>query len=212
MHEIIAQITNTLISLIDQLGYFGVFILMFIESTFSPIPPSELVMAPAGVLAQSGQMNLIILWCAGTFGSLGGALFNYCLAYWLGRPFIIKYGKYFFIKAHTFEKIETFFNKYGSMATFVGRLLPVVRHLISLPAGASKMPLVPFISWTLIGAGIWCAILLALGYIFGAQFITQTNGMWSIKPEFYQYTHWIVIGIIGCALPAFFIKYKLSKK
>jgi membrane protein DedA with SNARE-associated domain len=209
----IAEITHQLLSLLDQFGYLGVFLLMLVESTFSPIPPSELVMAPAGVLAQQGQMNVYIVWLLGTVGSLCGALFNYALAFYLGRPFIMKYGKYFFIKPHVFEKIETFFLKYGTMATFIGRLLPVVRHLISLPAGASKMPLIPFMTWTVIGSAIWCGILTALGYFLGAQFISHEADRWVIKPEFYQYTHWIVIGIVAFAVPAFWIKLKwLNKK
>ena len=162
MHEIVNWIVET----VGAMGYVGIFIMMFLESSFFPFP-SEVAMIPAGYLASKGDMSLVAAFFAGVGGSLTGALFNYVLGHKLGRPFLMKYGKYLFIKPETVEKVENFFEKYGPASTFWGRLLPGIRQYISLPAGIGRMPLAAFSLYTFLGAGIWCAILLGLGYIFG---------------------------------------------
>jgi membrane protein DedA with SNARE-associated domain len=148
------------------LGYPGIVVLMAIESSILPLP-SELVMPPAGYLAAKGQMNGILAVAAGTLGSVIGALVNYGLALFVGEPLLRKYGKYVLVSARSLDRSEAFFRRHGEISTLIGRLLPVVRHLISIPAGVSRMSLQRFILFTALGAGVWCAVLTYLGYIIG---------------------------------------------
>lgn len=164
----IHEIANTIVSYIGDLGYTGIFLLMFLESTFFPFP-SEIVMVPAGYLAYKGEMNLYAVVTVGILGSVAGALFNYYLAIHFGRKFLLHYGKYFFIKETTLDKLEIFFNKHGELSTFNGRLVPGIRQLISLPAGLARMNVVKFSLYTALGAGIWVIVLVALGYLIGTQ-------------------------------------------
>jgi membrane protein DedA with SNARE-associated domain len=150
------------------MGYPGIFLLMAMESSVIPIP-SELVMPPAGYLAQQGQMNMALAILCGTAGSLIGAYANYFAARFLGRPLILKYGKYVFITEEKFAKVETFFLRHGEISTFIGRLLPVIRHLISLPAGLAGMNHLKFCTYTLLGAGIWVTVLTSIGYFIGSN-------------------------------------------
>jgi membrane protein DedA with SNARE-associated domain len=149
-----------------RLGYPGIMVLMAIESSVLPLP-SELVMPPAGYLAAKGQMNSVLAVAAGTLGSVIGALVNYALALFVGEPLLRKYGKYVLVSARSLDRTEAFFRRHGEISTLIGRLLPVVRHLISIPAGVSRMNLGRFIFFTALGAGIWCAILTYLGWIIG---------------------------------------------
>ncbi len=167
------EIIQNLLSLIDTLHYWGVFILMTIESSFIPFP-SELIVPPAAYLAAQGKMNVYLVVLSGTLGSLLGALINYYLAMWLGRPLVFslvkkKWAKFFLLSEKKVEKSEKYFLKYGGLSTFLCRLVPAVRQLISLPAGFTRMKLKPFIFFTTLGAGIWVSVLAALGYVFGAQ-------------------------------------------
>lgn len=162
LHEIV----NFIVQTVGDLGYIGIFIMMFLESTFFPFP-SEVVMIPAGYLVYKGEMNMFIVLLCGITGSLAGALFNYYLAIYVGRKIIIKYGKYFFIKESTIIKAEDFFAKHGHISTFSGRLIPAVRQLISFPAGLARMNLLSFSIYTTLGATIWVVILTLLGYYIG---------------------------------------------
>jgi len=164
MHEVIDWLLQT----IGAMGYPGIFLLMALESSVIPIP-SELVMPPAGYLAQQGQMSVPLAILCGTAGSLLGAYANYFAARFLGRPLILKFGKYFFITEEKFSKVEAFFLRHGEISTFIGRLLPVVRHLISLPAGLSGMNHLRFSLYTLLGAGIWVTVLTFIGYFIGSN-------------------------------------------
>jgi len=159
-------IINFLVSNILTLGYTGIFILMFLESSFFPFP-SEVVMIPAGYLAYKGEMNLYLAIFFGISGSYVGALFNYFLARKYGRKFLIKYGKYFFMTPKKLESLESFFKSHGHISTFNGRLIPVIRQYISMPAGLAKMNLSKFSIYTILGAGIWVVILTMLGYLIG---------------------------------------------
>lgn len=154
-------------------GFLLIFIFMTIESSFIPFP-SEVVMIPAGFLAIRGELltgnfmvdaSLAVI--AGIAGSLAGAYINYYLALSLGRKALYQYGKYFFLSPATVKRAEEIFLEYGALATFVCRLLPAIRQLISLPAGLAKMPLGSFTLFTTLGAGIWVVILTAVGAWFG---------------------------------------------
>ena len=164
MYEIINWIVRT----VGGLGYPGIIIMMFLESSFIPFP-SEVVMIPAGYLAYKGEMNLVLAILAGTLGSLTGALFNYYLAIKLGRPFLLHYGKYVMFNEASLQKMEDFFARHGHISTFTGRLIPVVRQYISLPAGLARMNLAVFSFYTSLGAGIWVTILALLGYFIGGN-------------------------------------------
>jgi len=162
------DIAAFLVQSIGEMGYIGIFLLMFLESTFFPFP-SEVIMIPAGYLAFQGEMNLYAVVLTGILGSVAGALFNYYIAMHFGRAFLLKYGKYLFIKPETLDKLEAFFQKHGELSTFNGRLIPGIRQLISLPAGLSRMNLVRFSLYTALGAGIWVVVLVALGYLLGSN-------------------------------------------
>ena len=154
-------------------GLLLIFIFMTIESSFIPFP-SEVVMIPAGFLAARGEMltgnvfiDCILAVIIGTSGSLAGAYVNYYLSLYLGRTALHKYGKYFFLKEETILRAEEVFREYGAAATFICRLLPGIRQLISIPAGLAKMPLGSFTLFTGLGAGIWVVILTAIGAWLG---------------------------------------------
>jgi len=180
MHELI----NWLVETIGALGYPGIFILMALESSVFPIP-SEVVMPPAGYLVQQGKMSMGLVILCGTLGSLAGAYANYFAARWLGRPLVIRYGRYVGISEENFNRVETFFLSHGEISTFIGRLLPVIRHLISIPAGLARMNHLRFSLYTLVGAGIWVSILSWIGYFIGAE-----------QDLILRYSHQAVIGVV----------------
>jgi len=165
-----------LIDTVGALGYPGIVALMFIESSFLPLP-SELVMPPAGYLVARGRMDPVLAVLAGTLGSIGGALFNYWFAVTVGEPFLRRYGKYMLVREHHLDKAEAYFARHGEISTFVGRLLPVLRHLISIPAGMSRMPLGKFVAFTGLGAAIWCAVLVYIGWFLGRHEAVLREGV-----------------------------------
>ena len=164
--ELLHVVIDFLVETIGSLGYIGIFALMFLESTFFPFP-SEVVMIPAGYLAYKGEMNIYIVLLMGILGSLGGALLNYYLSKTLGRRLLLKYGHYIGFEEDKLIKMEKFFKSHGEISTFNGRLIPVIRQYISLPAGLSNMNIFKFSLYTSLGASIWVAILAFLGYILG---------------------------------------------
>jgi membrane protein DedA with SNARE-associated domain len=197
---LLASIVNFIVETVGSLGYIGIFIMMFLESSFFPFP-SEVVMIPAGYLAYKGEMNIYIAIIVGILGSLTGALFNYYLAVKFGRKFLIKYGKYFFIKEPTIVKMEEFFKSHGHISTFSGRLIPAIRQYISFPAGLARMNLFVFCIYTSLGAGIWIIILTLLGYFLGDnQALIQ------------EYLHSIIIGILIFLVVLALWYYKRIKK
>jgi membrane protein DedA with SNARE-associated domain len=167
------EFVNYFLHLFDQMGYVGVIVLMAIESSFIPFP-SEVVIPPAAYLASQGEMNVWLVILSGIVGSLIGAVFNYIFALYLGRGLVYKladhrFSKFLMIDSKKVQRAEDYFLKYGNMSTLIGRLVPVVRQLISLPAGFSKMNFGNFIFFTAVGSGIWTCILAVLGYCFGAN-------------------------------------------
>ena len=173
MLDQLAAHLNAIAALAPVWGYALIFLFMAIESSFIPFP-SEVVMIPAGFLAARGELTLhapvadLALACAtGLLGSLAGAYFNYYLSAKLGEPFLRRYGKWFFLKPEALDRACEVFNRYGALTTFVCRLIPVIRQLISIPAGLARMPLGTFTFFTSLGAGIWTFLLALAGYCLG---------------------------------------------
>ena len=192
-------------------GYALIFLFMAIESSFIPFP-SEVVMIPAGFLAARGELTLhapvadLALACAtGLLGSLAGAYFNYYLSAKLGEPFLRRYGKWFFLKPEALDRACEVFNRYGALTTFVCRLIPVIRQLISIPAGLARMPLGTFTFFTSLGAGIWTFLLALAGYGLGrtAGDITYNQLVHRGKELIDANLVWVILG--GVLLAAAYV-------
>lgn len=197
----IREMMRGLVDWIGAMGYPGIFLLMAMESSVLPVP-SELVMPPAGYLAHEGRMNPWIAIFAGSVGSLAGAYANYYFSRLVGRPLILKYGKYVLIPEEKFRRVESFFLRHGEISTFIGRLLPVIRHLISIPAGLSGMSHARFSAYTLLGAFLWCSILTWIGYAIGRN-----------EELILEYSRhavaWVVVG--SCLLVFLYVRYHRRK-
>lgn len=164
LHDLI----NWLVAAIGSMGYTGILLLMAMESSVIPIP-SEIALPPAGYLVQQGKMNMALVILSGTSASLVGAYANYFAARYLGRRLLLRYGRYVWITEEHFARVEQFFRDHGEISTFVGRLLPVARHLVSLPAGLASMNHWKFSLYTLAGGALWVSVLTLLGYFIGAN-------------------------------------------
>ena len=151
-----------------DLGYPGIVVLMAIESSVLPLP-SELVMPPAGYLAAKGEMQFWVAIACGVLGSVLGALASYGLANWLGRPLLLRLGRYVRISETGLARSERYFAAHGEISTFLARLLPVARHLISLPAGLARMNVARFVTFTALGALAWCTVLTWVGWVIGRK-------------------------------------------
>lgn len=193
-----------LLNVLLQLGYPGIVALMAMESSILPVP-SELVMPPAGYWAAKGQMSFPLALACGVLGSVIGALANYFGAHYIGRPLLQRYGKYVFLSEKNLERSERFFAQHGEISTLIGRLFPVIRHLISIPAGLHRMPLPKFILYTAIGAGVWCAILTWIGYFLG-----QHEGVLR-NEEIHRYVTWALLILIPVTAIAILV-YALRRR
>lgn len=195
MEEFIVNLTG---GALDNLNYFWIIVFMTIESSFIPFP-SEVVMIPAAYMAAAeGEMNVGMIITCGTIGALLGALVNYALAYYLGRPIVYRFansrfGHICLIDQEKVEKAEAFFYKHGVFSTLIGRLIPAIRQLISIPAGLSKMNIWKFIIYTCLGAGIWNAVLVGIGLVFHSQI-----GKEELIAKISHYSH--IIGYTAIAL------------
>lgn len=198
----VRELAQNLVDLIFDWGYLGIFFLMTIESSFIPFP-SEIVLIPAGYLASKGEMDIAMILASSMAGSLAGAFINYYLALFLGIKMLRKYGKYLFINENAQQKMEQFFQKHGHISTFIGRLIPGIRQLISIPAGLARMNLAVFSLYTALGASIWALILVMLGYTIG-------ENQELIDTYLKQITFGVVIALSLLAL--WYIKYQKSKK
>ncbi len=184
---------------VETWGYAGVFVLMALESSIVPVP-SEIVMPPAAFWAAQGKMDFGGVVLAGTAGSFVGSILNYYLARWLGEPVINRYGKYFLMPPEKVKMAEVFVARFGTAGIFLARLLPVVRHLISIPAGILKMPVVPFSIATTVGAGIWCFILAWFGReVLGSQpeLLQSPEAMIAVLKA---KLHWFVLAVVSLAV------------
>lgn len=208
MIDALASHLDAIAALAPTWGYVFIFAFMAIESSFIPFP-SEIVMIPAGFLAARGELtlrapvpDLVLATAVGIAGSLAGAYFNYFLSMRLGEPFLRKYGRWFFVKPEALDRACEVFNRYGGATTFVCRLIPVIRQLISIPAGLSHMPLGRFTFFTGLGAGIWTAILSAAGYWFGrsAGDITYLDLVHKGKALIDAHLAWIVLGALALGI------------
>ena len=204
MLETLAGHLDALSAIAPTWGLVLVFVFMAVESSFIPFP-SEVVMIPAGFLAARGELGLapaaalVAAILVGILGSLLGAFVNYYLALWVGKPFLLKYGKWFFVKPEPLNRACEVFNRYGAATTFVCRLIPVIRQLISIPAGISRMPLGSFALFTGLGAGIWSAILALVGFWLGrtAGDITYLELVQQGKAAAAHNLPWVILGAVA---------------
>ncbi len=195
---------DTLAAQAPTWGYALIFLFMAIESSFIPFP-SEVVMVPAGFLAARGELSFgsprldfAAAVLVGVLGSLAGAYVNYFLASKLGDTFLRRHGKYFFLDPARLDRCEDLFRRYGDLTTFACRLLPVIRQLISLPAGLAKMPLGRFTVFTALGAGMWTVILTAIGYYLGhaTTDMTYEQVLARAKELLSRNYGWIILGVV----------------
>lgn len=204
MFDFVEKIFFLLKDLISSLGYFGIGGAMMIESMCIPLP-SEMTLPLAGLLVADGKMDFWLANAAVAIGSMIGSLIAYAVGFYGGRPFILKYGKYFFVSEEHYYKAENTFNRYGSAAVFFGRLLPVIRTFISLPAGMAKMNLKKFLLFSLTGMLPWNFILIFLGYKLGQQYETV------VRPIFKRFEY-VVIGSIVVAILFFVLRSIIKHK
>jgi len=196
--NIIETISNFIISVIEQLGYGGVFVGMMLESTGLPIP-SEVIMPFAGYVVWKGGLTLIGITLAGTLGCLAGSLIAYYIGLWGGRPLLERYGKYVLIRKGELDRADGWFEKYGDSAVFISRLLPIVRTFISFPAGIVHMDVKKFSVYTVLGSLPWCFALAYAGVLLGPHWE-------NIKGLFRYLDIAIVVGFI--ALVAYLIYHR----
>ena len=203
MIETLAASLDQIAALAPTWGLVFIFVFMAVESSFIPFP-SEVVMIPAGFLAARGELTgappvaLALAIAVGVLGSLAGAYVNYFLALWVGRPFLERYSKWFFVKPEPLARACEVFNDYGAATTFVCRLVPVIRQLISIPAGIARMKLGAFTLFTGLGAGIWTAILALVGFGLGrtAGDITYLELVTRGKAAAAANLPWVVLGAL----------------
>ncbi len=205
---------NWISALLGNLNYTTIFILMLLESTVVPVP-SELVVSPAAYHAAGGHLNVFLVILFATIGADVGASINYWAGYFLGRPIIYKFanshlGHLCLLNQEKVEKSEKYFYDHGVVATLTGRLIPGIRHLISIPAGLSKMPYWKFLLYTTIGAGVWHAILAALGW-YMHSFVPESQLDEKLM-EYGDYIKWGIIGIVLVVCAYFLFKHILKKK
>ena len=200
--------------LLNNLTYPNILLLMLLESTVVPVP-SELVVAPAAFNAASGQLNVFLIVLFATVGAVIGASINYFVALYVGRPVIYRFansrwGKMCLLSQEKVEKSERYFDRHGVAATLTGRLIPGIRHLISLPAGLARMNYGKFVLFTAVGAAAWHSILAALGWYL-ASFVSKEQ----LNATIERYNHYIIIAILGLvalAVTVIIARHYIKKK
>lgn len=205
---------HLLYSLLDNLNYLTIFILMTIESTFIPFP-SEVVVPPAAYNAAAGELNVFLVVLFATLGADAGAVINYALAYFLGRPVVYRFaesrlGRMCLLNRQKIERSEKFFSDHGMTATLVGRVLPGIRQLISIPAGLARMNFWKFILYTTIGAGLWNTILATMGWYLHS--FVPKNQLDEKIAEYSEYIKIIIIAVVLLAIAYFIARAVISKR
>jgi membrane protein DedA with SNARE-associated domain len=204
---VLQHIAQSIQQLVVDLGYPGLFLLIVLESTMVPVP-SLLVMPFAGFLASRGDFSLPVILAINAAAALTGSLLSYALGRFGGKPLLLKYGKFVFVRAKDIEKTEEYFAKHGGKTIFIGRFLPVVRHLISIPAGIARMPLPAFGALTVAGASIWGGGLMVVGYWLREN--------WETVEHKFKRFDLMIAGLVVIALVAvaarFYLKRKVAKQ
>lgn len=205
---------NIISTLLSNLNYGTVFLLMLLESTVIPVP-SELVVAPAAYHSAAGHINIFLVVLCATLGADVGATINYLAGYYLGRPIIYRFanskiGHLCMLTQKKVEKSETYFNDHGMVATITGRLIPGIRHLISIPAGLSKMVYWKFLLYTTIGAGCWNLILATLGWYLHS--IVPEEQLNDKIMEYGEYIKVIIMSLVAIALVYFLAKWYIKRR
>lgn len=209
MHELLI----TWMGWVEAWGYWGVILLMAMESSILPVP-SEVVVPPAAIMAtmEGSEMSFWGVVLAGTFGSYLGSVVMYVMALWMGRPLILKFGKYFFMPPHKVESAERFMQKYSTPGIFFSRFLPVIRHLISIPAGLARVNFAIFSLTTIVGSSMWCAVLAWFGDKVGKEhpgiLASPEQLVHAVKAE----SHLIVAGVVLLAALYALMKYLTREK
>lgn len=189
-------------ALVNTLGHFGVFLGMVLESACIPLP-SEIILPFSGYMVWLGRLNFPLTVLAGTFGNLAGAYLAYLAGFYGGKPFIQRYGKYFFLSWHEYTRAQDWFCRHGQITIFLSRLLPIIRTYISLPAGVAKMDLKKFLFYTFAGSLPWTCLFVYLGMKLGEH--------WEdILPLFHRLDY-LSAALVLTAL-FFFVKRKLSRR
>ena len=205
---------NWLSTLLGNLNYGTIFLLMLLESTVIPVP-SEFVVSPAAYHAAGGNLNVFLVILFATLGADCGATINYLAGYYLGRPIIYrfansKWGKMCLLNQHKVEKSEKFFYQHGMIATITGRLIPGIRHLISIPAGLSKMKYWQFLLYTTLGAGLWNCILAGLGWYLHS--IVPEDKLTDKIMEYGEYIKVVIMALVAIAFIYFIVKWYINRR
>lgn len=198
-----SQFTDVFLQFIDSWGYYAVAILMGMENACIPIP-SELILGFAGYMIYADRMTFLGATVAGMIGGMAGSIFAYAVGHYGGRPFVDKYGKYFFVKSSHVDIAQNWFDKYGVKAVFFSRMLPVVRTFISLPAGFAHVDMKKFLFYTFIGSLPWTALILAIGMMLGEG--------WKVMMEVGHEISLVVAAIIVVICVVAYWQYKKRNK
>jgi membrane protein DedA with SNARE-associated domain len=196
--KIIGYLSSFIVATISAMGYWGIVLLMAIESACIPLP-SEIIMPFSGYLVSKGEMNLWLVAIAGAFGCVVGSIVAYYVGMYGGRPFIEKYGRYILLSRHDLDIADRWFAKYGEAIVFISRLLPAIRTFIAFPAGVARMNMTRFIFYTFAGSLPWCLGLAYIGQKLGEQWDKDDT----LKTWFHRFD--FVIGIVGVAAVAWWI-------
>lgn len=207
------MITTLVQGLLDNINYLSLTILMAIESSAIPFP-SEIVVPPAGYMAAEGELSFPLVIVFATIGSMIGALANYVIAYFVGRPVVYKFvdsklGHLCLLNSEKMHRAENYFNKRGAVATLVGRLIPVIRQLISIPAGLAKMNMAKFLLYTCLGAGAWNVVLAVIGY--SLQSVVDREHLYSMVKEYEAPIVYAICGVVGVALVYYIVRNRIKK-
>ncbi|HBA13411.1 MAG TPA: hypothetical protein DCW98_05475 [Bacteroidales bacterium] len=200
---------------LSHLNYLTIMFLMTIESSFIPFP-SEIVVPPAAYhAASSGEMNIFLIILFATIGAFFGALINYFLALWIGKPLVYKFadsklGNLLLLDGTKIHKAEEYFNKHGAISTFIGRLIPAIRQLISIPAGLAKMPLKPFIIFTALGAGLWNIVLALMGYYL--EKVVPEDQLIDVATKYSHEIGYSILAIVTVVIVVMIVKNRKKKK